>query len=55
MTSGLRFLRTLHILVLVALWLGDLIGAPALGGRLSDATRSYLSMHADDGHIEGLN
>lgn len=48
MTSGLRFLRTLHVSVLVTLCFGLLMGAPAQGGRLSDATSPYLLLHADD-------
>ncbi|MFQ5775009.1 MAG: thioredoxin domain-containing protein [Kiloniellaceae bacterium] len=48
MTSALRLLRALHVPALAILWLGLGIGAPAQGGRLSDATSPYLLSHADD-------
>ncbi len=48
MTSGSRFLRTFRVSAFVILWLGLSIGAPAQGGRLSEATSPYLLMHAED-------
>jgi uncharacterized protein YyaL (SSP411 family) len=46
--SGPRFVRNLRASAIAILWLGLLFGAPAQGGRLSDATSPYLLLHADD-------
>jgi uncharacterized protein YyaL (SSP411 family) len=46
--SGSRFVRTLRASAIAILWLGLLVSAPAQGGRLSDATSSYLLLHAED-------
>ena len=46
--SGPRFVRNLPASAVAILWLGLLIGAPAQGGRLSDATSPYLLLHAED-------
>lgn len=48
MTSRTRILRIRHPLALAILWFGLLVGAPAQGGRLSDATSPYLLLHAED-------
>ena len=48
MTSGHRILRALRAPALAALCLGLLAGAPAQGGRLSEATSPYLLLHAED-------
>jgi uncharacterized protein YyaL (SSP411 family) len=48
MTSGSRFLRTFRVSAFAIVWLGLSIGAPAQGGRLSEATSPYLLLHAED-------
>ena len=48
MNSGRRLARTLHLSAYAILCLGQVIGAPAEAGRLSDATSPYLVLHADD-------
>jgi uncharacterized protein YyaL (SSP411 family) len=46
--SGPRFVRNLRASAIAILWLGLLFGAPAQGGRLSEATSPYLLLHAED-------
>jgi uncharacterized protein YyaL (SSP411 family) len=48
MTPGSGFLRTFRASAFAIVWLGLSIGAPAQGGRLSEATNPYLLMHAED-------